>query len=217
MKIGITNLKGGVGKSTITQNLAVCFAHLGYKVVIVDTDTNQNSLAWYGARDEDLPNVNVVGVSESDALSKSIENLHQDYDIVLIDGTPNLSKMATRIILVSDILVIPIRPSGQDFRTMDEFFKRLDEAKAFRENIPSYMVMNEFSDQKRVHEGIFNKIESSFEIPVLESKINSRVAYAEVSIIGKGVYEYSDTKAKKEIINLAHEILSEAKKLELME
>jgi cellulose biosynthesis protein BcsQ len=77
--------------------------------------------------------------------------------------------------------------------------------------------MNEFSDQKRVHEGIFSKIESSFEIPVLESKINSRVAYAEVSIIGKGVYEYSDTKAKKEIINLAHEILSEAKKLELME
>jgi chromosome partitioning protein len=217
MKIGITNLKGGVGKSTITQNLAVCFAHLGYKIVIVDTDTNQNSLAWYGARDEDLPNVNVVGVSESEALSKSIENLHQDYDIVLIDGTPNLSKMATRIILVSDILLIPIRPSGQDFRTMDEFFKRLDEAKAFRENIPSYMVMNEFSDQKRVHEGIFSKIESSFEIPVLESKINSRVAYAEVSIIGKGVYEYSDTKAKKEIINLAHEILSEAKKLELME
>jgi chromosome partitioning protein len=145
MKIGITNLKGGVGKSTITQNLAVCFAHLGYKVVIVDTDTNQNSLAWYGARDEDLPNVNVVGVSESEALSKSIENLHQDYDIVLIDGTPNLSKMATRIILVSDILIIPIRPSGQDFRTMDEFFKRLDEAKAFRENIPTYMVLNEFS------------------------------------------------------------------------
>jgi len=217
MKIGITNLKGGVGKSTITQNLAVCFAHLGYKVVIVDTDTNQNSLAWYGARDEDLPNVNVVGVSESEALSKSIENLHQDYDIVLIDGTPNLSKMATRIILVSDILLIPIRPSGQDFRTMDEFFKRLDEAKAFRENIPAYMVLNEFSNQKRVHEGIFSKIESSFEIPVLESKINSRVAYAEVSIIGKGVYEYSDTKAKKEIINLAHEILSEAKKLELME
>jgi chromosome partitioning protein len=217
MKIGITNLKGGVGKSTITQNLAVCFAHLGYKVVIVDTDTNQNSLAWYGARDEDLPNVNVVGVCESEALSKSIENLHQDYDIVLIDGTPNLSKMATRIILVSDILLIPIRPSGQDFRTMDEFFKRLDEAKAFRENIPAYMVMNEFSDQKRVHEGIFSKIESSFEIPVLESKINSRVAYAEVSIIGKGVYEYSDTKAKKEIIDLAYEILSEAKKLELME
>ena len=75
MKIGITNLKGGVGKSTITQNLAVCFAHLDYKVVIVDTDTNQNSLSWYGARDSELPNINVVGVSESEALSKSIRTI----------------------------------------------------------------------------------------------------------------------------------------------
>ena len=76
--------------------------------------------------------MNVVGESESEALNKSVDNLHQDYDIVLIDGTPNLSKMATRIILASDILLIPIRPSAQDFRTMDEFFKRYEEAKEFR-------------------------------------------------------------------------------------
>ena len=44
MKIGITNLKGGVGKTTLSINLAVCFAHMGYKVCIVDTDTNQNSM-----------------------------------------------------------------------------------------------------------------------------------------------------------------------------
>ena len=127
MKIGITNLKGGVGKSTITQNLAVCFAHQGYKTVIVDTDTNQNSLAWFGARDKDLPNINVVGVAESEALTKSIENLDQDYDIVLIDGTPNLSKMATRIILTSDVLIIPIRPGAQDYRTKQEFINRFNE------------------------------------------------------------------------------------------
>ena len=217
MKIGITNLKGGVGKSTITQNLAVCFAHLDYKVVIVDTDINQNSLSWYGARDEDLPNINVVGVSESEALTKSITNLHQDYDIVLIDGRPSLSKMATRIILASDLLLIPIRPSGQDFRTMDEFFKRYEEAKEFREDIPAYLILNEFSNQKKVHEGVLSQLESSFSVPVLKSKLNSRVAYTETGILGKGVYEYSDDKAKAEIIALTNELLDEAQKLKLME
>ena len=218
MKIGITNLKGGVGKSTITQNLAVCFAHLGFKTVIVDTDTNQNSLSWFGARDKDLPNVNVVGVSESEALNKSVDNLHQDYDIVLIDGTPNLSKMATRIILASDILLIPIRPSAQDFRTMDEFFKRYEDANEFRNNVvPAYFILNEFSEQKRVHEGISKQIESSFDIPVLNSKINSRVAYAEVGVLGQGVFEYSDPKAKSEMVSLTKEILEKAKELKLME
>ncbi|MBR9919545.1 MAG: AAA family ATPase [Bacteroidetes bacterium] len=217
MKIGITNLKGGVGKSTITQNLAVCFAHLGFKTVIVDTDTNQNSLSWFGARDKDLPNVNVVGVSESEALNKSVHNLHQDYDIVLIDGTPNLSKMATRIILASDILLIPIRPSAQDFRTMDEFFKRYEDAKEFRNTIPAFFILNEFSEQKRVHEGISKQIESSFDVPVLNSKINSRVAYTEVSVLGQGVFEYSDPKAKNEMVSLTKEILEKAKELKLME
>ena len=218
MKIGITNLKGGVGKSTITQNLAVCFAHLGFKTVIVDTDTNQNSLSWFGARDKDLPNVNVVGVSESEALNKSVDNLHQDYDIVLIDGTPNLSKMATRIILASDILLIPIRPSAQDFRTMDEFFKRFEDANEFGDTtIPAYFILNEFSEQKRVHEGISKQIESSFDVPVLKSKINSRVAYTEVSVLGQGVFEYSDPKAKSEMVSLTKEILEKAKELKLME
>lgn len=217
MKIGITNLKGGVGKSTITQNLAVCFAHLNYKVVIVDTDVNQNSLSWFGAREKDLPNINVVGVTESEALSKSIDNLHQDYDIVLIDGTPNLSKMVTRIILTSDILLLPIRPGAQDFRTMEEFINRYEEAKEFRPNIPAYFILNEYSEQKKVHEGIKSQIENAFEIPVLNTKINSRVAYTEVSISGKGVYEYTDLKAKEEIINLTKEVLQKAKELNLME
>ena len=217
MKIGITNLKGGVGKSTITQNLAVCFAHLGFKTVIVDTDTNQNSLSWFGARDKDLPNINVVGVSESEALNKSVDNLHQDYDLVLIDGTPNLSKMATRIILASDILLIPIRPSAQDFRTMDEFFKRYEDAKEFRNAIPAFFILNEFSEQKKVHDGISKQIESSFDVPVFNSKINSRVAYTEVSVLGQGVFEYSDPKAKSEMVSLTKEILEKAKKLKLME
>ncbi|MCB0517385.1 MAG: AAA family ATPase [Lewinellaceae bacterium] len=217
MIIGITSLKGGVGKSTITQNLAVCFAHLSYKVVVVDTDTNQNTLSWFGARDKDLPNINVVRVAESEALTKSIENLHQDYDIVLIDGTPSLSKMATRIILASDILLIPIRPGAQDFRTMGEFFKRYEDAKEFRDNIPAYFVLNEYSEHKKVHEGISKQIESSFEVPVLKSKINSRVAYTEASVTGQGVFEYSDPKAKSEMVNLIKEVLEMAKELNLME
>lgn len=217
MIIGITNLKGGVGKSTLIQNLAVCLSHMGFKTAVVDTDINQNSLSWYGARDGKLPALTVVGLSESEALINAIDHLHQDYEIILIDGTPNLSKMTTRIILSSDLLLIPVRPGAQDYRTLQEFMSRYEETKAFREAMPAYFVMNEFSAQKKVHSGLLERIASDFGLPVLDTKINSRVAYTEASVVGKGVLEYEDPKAKQEMINLTKEVLALAEENELLE
>lgn len=212
MRIGVSNLKGGVGKSTISQNLAVCFAHMGYKVIIVDTDTNQNSLQWSGVRDENLPTVMVVGITDTKALNKTIDHLNRDYDIVIIDGTPSLSEMTTRIILASDILLIPIRPGAHDFRTMNEFFERYSQAEEFRDEIPAYFILNEYSDQKTVHRGIRDMIEGSFEIPIMDTALKNRVAYAETSILGTGVYEYPDVRAKEEIVALTREVLEKAEK-----
>lgn len=217
MRIGISNLKGGVGKTTITQNLAVCFAHMNYKVCIVDTDTNQNSLSWYGARDEELPEITVVGAADSRALNKTVDSLHKDYDIILIDGTPSLSEMTTRIILASDLLLIPIRPGAHDFRTMEEFFSRYEQAKEFRDQIPAYFLLNEFSENKNVHQGIRTMIENEFEIPILETTLKTRVVYAETSITGTGVYESADIKAKSEAVKLTNEVLAIAEQYQLVQ
>lgn len=211
MKIGVTNLKGGVGKTTIAQNIAVCFAHMGYKVCIVDTDTNQNSLAWNGVRDENLPNILVVGATDSNALNKTVDALHKDHEIIVIDGTPSLSKMTTRIILASDLLLIPVLPSGHDFRSMNQFFERFEQAKEFKEEIPAYILLNQFSKNVNVHQDMKDILEQ-FEVPIMKSTVRSRVAYNKTGIEGMGVYEHSDNKAKLEMVNLTNEILELAEK-----
>ncbi|MCR9290160.1 MAG: AAA family ATPase [Bacteroidetes bacterium] len=216
MKIGITNLKGGVGKTTVSQNLAVCFAHMGYKVCIVDTDTNQNSLAWNGVRDEELPNILVVGATDSNALTKTVDTLHKDHEIVIIDGTPSLSKMTTRIILSSDLLLIPILPSGHDFRSMTQFFERFEQAKEFRNDIPAYFLLNQYSNNLNVHSDM-KGILAQFDIPILESTIRNRVAYNKTGIEGKGVYEYQDIKAKAEMVRLTKELLDKAEALNFLQ
>ncbi len=215
MKIGITNLKGGVGKTTISQNLAVCFAHMGFKTCIVDTDTNQNSLAWCGVRDESLPNVTVVGATDAKALGKTVENMHRDYEVVIIDGTPSLSEMTTRIILSSDLLLIPILPSAHDFRAMQPFFERYEQAREFRADIPAYFLINQFSANGNIYKGMRTAIEG-FGLEVLVSNVNKRAAYIETALDGRGVYESADNKAKDEIVKLTSEILEKAKELGLI-
>jgi chromosome partitioning protein len=206
MKIGVSNLKGGVGKTTIAQNLAVCFAHMGYKVCIVDTDTNQNSLAWSGVRDENLPGILVVGATDSKALNKTVDKLERDNEIVIIDGTPSLSEMTTRIILSSDILLIPILPSGHDFRAMNQFVERYEQAREFKADIPAYFILNQFSDNLNVHQDMKNML-LQFELGVLETTINKRVSYVRTGIEGRGVYESNDEKAKEEMVKLTQEVL----------
>ena len=71
------------------------------------------------------------------------------FKLLIKENRSNLSKMATRIILTSDILLIPIRPAAQDYRTMQEFINRYNEAKEFRSKIPAYFVLNEFTRRQR--------------------------------------------------------------------
>ena len=210
MKIAVSNLKGGVGKTTVAQNLAVCFAHMGFKTCIIDTDTNQNSLAWSGVRDESLPNITVVGCTDAKALTKTTESMNKDYEIAIIDGTPSLSEMTTRIILSCDLLLIPILPSAHDYRAMTGFLERYEQAKEFRADIPAYFLINQFAPNINIYKGMKEAI-SSFSVATLDAALHKRASYVETALEGKGVYESMDAKAKQEIIHLTLEIIEKAK------
>lgn len=60
--IGVSSGKGGVGKSTVTANLAVCLASMGYRVGLLDADIFGPSMPkMFGVEDEPLYMVNQDG------------------------------------------------------------------------------------------------------------------------------------------------------------
>lgn len=209
MVIGITNLKGGVGKTTLTLNLAVTFAHQGKRVCIVDADKNQNSMEWSGARKASLPEVIVMGCTEPRALNKLVESQKEIYDMVLIDGTPDLGEMTTRIMLASDLMLIPLLPSGHDFRSMVLLLQRFEQAKGFKPELPAYFILNKFDERLNFHADMVDLL-GQYDIPILDAKVKSRIAYAQTGVSGMGVAEWTDQKAIEEIEVLAKEVLSKA-------
>jgi len=212
MILSVTSLKGGVGKSTVAQNLAVCFAHAGYKVCICDVDTNQSAIRWSGLRPDDVPAIPVFGWPDGIELSKNVKLISKDYEIVIIDGTPSLNKVTSKIILLADLLLIPIIPSGLDMWATEQFMERYKDAQEEREKlIPAYFLMNQYQNTnlaKEVKEVLDETI-----IPVLKTTLKSRTAYREAVIKGLGVVEYKDEKAKEETVALFNELSKIVKKL----
>jgi chromosome partitioning protein len=206
MIISVTSLKGGVGKSTLVQNLAVCMAHNGYKVAIADADANQSCLRWSALRNEQLPIVPAFGTPEK-TLAANIKQLARDYDIVLIDGTPTLDRITSKIILLADMLIIPILPSGLDMWATEIFLERYENAKVEKEqNIPAFMVLNQYQKQISFNREVKSVLEDT-PIELLENSLRPRTAYREVVVQGKGVIEYKDEKAKIEVMKLYEEII----------
>ena len=210
MKIlAISNLKGGVGKSTIAQNIAAQFAQNGVKVCIADTDTEQKtSVKWASLRDSSLVSIPVFSIAP-EKVSQEILGLKQKYDLVIVDGTPALTELTTRIIILSDLVIVPILPGGGDIWALENFLERYQEAKVTKESyggkVDIAVVVNRYNERTTLDREVVNAIQD-FGVTILATKLANRVSYREATIQGISVHDTKDEKAKQEIEELTNEI-----------
>lgn len=210
MIIAVTNLKGGVGKSTLSRNLAVYFANQGEKTCIIDTDIEQRTTCdWRTRREgESTLQVDVFPMSSVDGLVNDIKtHRNNGYRVIILDGVPQLEKVTTKMILLSDFLIIPLTPSIDDLKSFERFVARYEDAKSVKPDIPAFLVLNRYS--KNAESVEMKEALSVFEqkgITALNTVINERVVHKRSSKYGLTALEWDDAKAKDEIVKLCKEI-----------
>lgn len=211
MVIAVTNLKGGVGKSTISRNIAACFADQGAKACIVDTDIEQRTTCdWVARRVDAKIHVPVFPIGNAATLVTDIRNHARDgYNMIIVDGVPQTDEIATRTILVSDLLLIPITPSIDDLKSFERFLKRFEEVRISRnDKVPAYLILNKFggrsNEDREVREAL--QLFEQFDIHPMQATLADRVAHRTASKYGLTAYEYTDDKARTEVVALCDEI-----------
>jgi chromosome partitioning protein len=119
--IVVANPKGGVGKSTLSTNIAGCLASAGLSVMLGDVDRQQSARQWLGLRPPQLPTIHTWEVTSDEIVRPPKGVTH-----VVLDTPAGLhGKRLDTVMKIADRLLIPLQPSLFDIQATHAFVQEL--------------------------------------------------------------------------------------------
>ncbi len=206
MKI-ITTLsrKGGVGKTTISMNLAIAAEEAGYATVVLDVDGQASAAMYADRRYQSIGNdVGPVVTSLQVARLKVVlEQARRDSaEICFIDTPARAEAEGLEAVKVADLTLVPCQPSAIDISALDSTYSLLEAAR----KTESAVGIVSMQSPTPSHKGSAQELVAILEdlgLTVCPVNISLRNAFKHASVTGHGVVEFEPAgKAAEEVRHL---------------
>lgn len=204
MIISVQNQKGGVGKTTLAIHVSHGLVLWGGPVLLVDADPQGSARDWAATR-TDKPPFSVIGLDRP-TIHRDLPEMMKNYAHIVIDGPPRVTELARSAIIAADLVLIPVQPSPYDVWAAQEIVTLIKEASVFKEKLKSVFVINRKIVNTAIGRDVAEAL-SGYGLPVLQSQVCQRVAFAESAATGQTVLETEpNSQAAHEINALVDEL-----------
>jgi chromosome partitioning protein len=194
--ITLAHQKGGVGKSTLTLNLAYSFKdHLHTAIVDLDVQGTISQLK---------PLIKDVDVISGIRVLEDLQKL--PYEVIFVDTPPYLSSDLPELFKISNLVIIPTKPGIADLMAIRATITMLNDVSG-NPSLKKAIVFNMVKMSSSITSEIKQLVEE-YHVPVFKRMITDRVSFARSLATNNGIYATEDSKAKEELEELTEEIVA---------
>ena len=202
--VAIVNQKGGTGKTTLATNLAWVLAEKA-DVLLLDADPQASAQNWVAGEGR-VPETLVVKETGNGDLHRLALSMAPDYDWIIIDGPPGITKTTADAVRVADVVLIPAKPSPLDVWAASDIVAAVQARQRMAKGIPkAAFVITMTQPRTRLGRQIDDALNETG-IPVLKARTTQRVAYPNAINDGNSVTTGRDQTARNEILAIRGEL-----------
>lgn len=190
----VANPKGGVGKSTVSTNLAGHFARQGEAVMLGDADRQHSAREWLALRPPGLPTIRSWDL-QPDAPARPPKGTQR----VILDTPAGLhGKHLERLLRVADKILVPLAPSLFDILATRRFLTALADEKAVRKGELEVAVIGMRVDPRTRSAHELERFLDSFELPVLGCLRDTQL-YVQLAARGLTLFDVNPHQVEKDL------------------
>lgn len=190
--IVVANPKGGVGKSTLSTNIAGYFASRGHTVMLGDADRQQSSRLWLGLRPASARPIATWDIS-ADLIAKPPKGTTH----VVLDTPAGLHGWRFNDVMkMADKIIVPLQPSVFDIFATRAFLDELAQHKHADKAQIGLVGMR--VDARTIASGNLHEFVSSLSVPVL-STLRDTQNYVHLAAHGLTLFDVAPGRVEKDL------------------
>lgn len=199
------SIKGGVGKSTTAQGIAIKLAKAGVGTVIIDLDDETGStMDWSAIRQSNGHEPSITVIQNSRNPVGTVLEMAKKFDAVIVDvGARDTGSIAT-FARICDLWVIPCGVTQKDLDATSKLLIGIKDQHALHPNgkIPMVAFFSRVPNRNTTElENAREYLRECFpDLLLLDETIKERRAYTEADELGLGVIEMTGRDVKKAVV-----------------